>query len=88
MKSNPPGGRGWHYYYLFGLERAGVLTDKKFIGDHDWYREGASYLLEKQLPEGFWETQANEYGTAVSNTCFALLFLKRSTPPPVITLKK
>ncbi|MHC4470521.1 MAG: prenyltransferase/squalene oxidase repeat-containing protein, partial [Planctomycetota bacterium] len=73
-----PGGGGWLYYYLFGLERAGVLTDVRFIGDHDWYKEGADYLLGAQRKDGHW---AGRRQNALTNTCFALLFLRRATVP-------
>lgn len=42
-----PGGQ-WQLYYLYGLERVGRLTGQRFIGDHDWYREGAAQLLGQQ----------------------------------------
>ena len=77
---NPPGRKGWHYYYLFGLERAGVLTDVKFIGDHDWYKEGADHLLRAQRENGSWRGGRKDQGT-LTNTCFALLFLRRATVP-------
>ena len=62
-----------HFYYLYGLERMGMLTDRRWIGSHDWYKEGADLLLEKQLePWGGWA------GGTVNNA-FAILFLKRAT---------
>jgi hypothetical protein len=79
-------GKHYYYYYIYSLERVGMLTGRELIGDHHWYREGAWYLMEKQRSDGAWATQANEYGSDISNTGFALLFLKRSTPPPVITV--
>ncbi len=75
VTGDPPGGGGWHYYYLYGLERTGVLTDQRFLGDHDWYREGAEYLVRAQLGSGAWR------GSNLANTCFALLFLRRATTP-------
>ena len=42
------GGQSCLYYYLYGLERAGRLTARRFIGDHDWYREGAEFLVREQ----------------------------------------
>jgi hypothetical protein len=36
------------YYYLYGLERVGRLTGRRFIGRHDWYREGAEALVQQQ----------------------------------------
>ena len=74
---NPGGNIGWHYYYLYGLERAGLLADRKWIGEHDWYREGAEYLLSRQSMNGAWGD--------VIQTSFALLFLKRSTTPVTLT---
>jgi len=71
-----PGRPGWHYYYLFGLERAGVLADQKFMGDHDWYREGATYLVGRQAEAGPWSPRGG-----LGDTCFALLFLRRATVP-------
>jgi hypothetical protein len=64
----------WHYYYLYGMERAAVLAGVRAIGQHDWYREGATFLLARQAGNGMWN------GDAVP-TCFALLFLTRATVP-------
>ncbi len=78
VDTNPGGGLGWHYYYLFGLERAGVLADVRFLGDHEWYREGAEYLLSRQAAAGWWPGRGEH---RLLNTCFALLFLRRATVP-------
>jgi hypothetical protein len=78
VTQNPGSGMQWHYYYLYGLERAGVLAGRKWIGNHDWYREGAEYLLDRQSGGGGWRGDILE-------TCFALLFLKRSTTPVALT---
>lgn len=71
---NPKLGDSWLYYYLYGLERAGALAGLKFIGDHDWYAEGAGALLRRQKPDGGW-------GAGPVQTSFALLFLTRATGP-------
>ena len=78
VEDNPGGKIEWHYYYLYGLERAGMLTDRRWVGHHDWYREGAEYLLDQQGGAGGWSGD-------VLKTCFALLFLKRSTQPVTTT---
>ena len=62
------------YYYLYGLERAGVLSGIPWTGEHDWYREGAAWLLDHQEPSGDW-------AGGLVETCFSLLFLQRATPP-------
>ncbi|MCR4314918.1 MAG: hypothetical protein NUW37_01070 [Planctomycetes bacterium] len=54
----PSGDGGWHYYYLYGLERAGALTGQEWFGQHDWYKEGAQYLVDHQLDDGKWDTNA------------------------------
>lgn len=64
-----PGGQS--YYYVYGLERVGAFLQTSKFGKHDWYREGAEWLLEKQAAGGNWGGQ--------SDTCFALLFLARAT---------
>ena len=69
----------WHYYYLYGLERTGVLTWTRAFGKHDWYREGAEFLLANQGGDGRWEDP--KCSGPVNNTCFALLFLTRATVP-------
>jgi len=78
-----PGG-GWHYYYLYGMERAGILARFRFMGKHDWYFEGAEYLIQAQRSDGPWFQQDDPQ----IDTAFAILFLKRSTARtrnPVIT---
>jgi hypothetical protein len=94
VHGNPPNhGALWHYYYLYGLERACVIAGKRFLGQHDWYREGAELLLDAQQSDGSWEPpnplngfgrpgQGGQYRTVLLDTCFALLFLKRATVRP------
>jgi len=76
----------WLYYYLYGLERAGVLAMVERFGDHKWYEEGVKWLLSQQRADGAWiETTPSHKGgeDAVVTTAFALLFLKRGTVPVV-----
>jgi len=75
------------YYYLYGLERAGVLSGTEYFGRHPWYTEGARAILDAQRPDGSWSV--SHYDTLcpsrgaepVWDTCFAILFLKRATRP-------
>ena len=60
-------------YYLWSLERVGVLYDLKTIGGVDWHTWGTKLLLAVQNPNGSW---SSSFGETVG-TCFALLFLKR-----------
>jgi hypothetical protein len=66
------------FYYLYALERAGMLLDVPTVGKHDWYAEGATAILDAQKADGSW------YGGAKRcqptwDTCFAILFLKKAT---------
>jgi hypothetical protein len=66
------------YYYLYALERVGRMTGRRFIGGHDWYREGAERLIQLQDGfQGFWAgTGIGEEDRNVA-TSFALLFLSK-----------
>ena len=70
--------RWMYFYFMYGLERAGMLFGTETIGKHRWYREGAEYLLKEQSPGGSWNGGANGLRPAV-DTCFAILFLRRAT---------
>ena len=40
VSEHPESGE-WYYYYLYSLERVGRILDVDFIGEHEWYPEGA-----------------------------------------------
>ncbi|MGB4708552.1 MAG: DUF4159 domain-containing protein [Fuerstiella sp.] len=79
--TNPPG-ETWHYYYLYGLERAARLGNVRFFGKHDWYREGARYFVNNQNGDGSWLAQQNS--TPNVSTSFALLFLSKGLSRVVV----
>lgn len=72
--------RRWLYYYLFGLERAALLSGVALIQGRDWYFEGALMLALTQQENGGWpgELTADE---AIERNAMAILFLKQSTSP-------
>jgi hypothetical protein len=65
-------GKDQYYYFLYGLERAGMLYGTEIMGAHKWYPEGAKVLIADQKADGSW-------GGGADDTCFAILFLKRAT---------
>ncbi len=78
------------YYYLYGLERVGVLTGLETFGEHDWYLEGGQHILAAQNADGSWGNAARVANggvaatpNALPQTCFAILFLARATAPLV-----
>jgi hypothetical protein len=64
-------------YFLWSVERVGVLCGVDTIGGIDWYRWGAGLLLPTQRRDGSWVGRGSG-GYAAADTSFALLFLKRS----------
>jgi hypothetical protein len=76
------------FYYLYALERAGVLANTESFGAHRWYPEGARWILGQQRGDGSWlgplpHGDRSEGANAAWDTCFAILFLKRATRPLV-----
>ena len=69
----------YHVYWLYAVERAMDLFSLKLVGSHRWYNEMGQELLNRQHEEGFWDSNSTHGPRKVIDTCFALLFLKRST---------
>lgn len=83
------GGGGWHLYYLYGLERLGRLTARRFIGEHDWYREGAELLISEQDPfSHHWQGQGHAEDQPDIATALALLFLSKGRWPVLVAKAK
>ena len=83
VRENPGGGQTWHFYYLYGLERVGRFTARRFIGQADWYLEGARVLVasQDQLPGAFRGGRIEDPTVATS---FALLFLAKGRRPVLV----
>ncbi|MCI0703879.1 MAG: hypothetical protein L0241_22710 [Planctomycetia bacterium] len=73
------GGNGGHgtgdLYFLWSLERVGVIYGVDKIGGLDWYDIGSTAIVRTQGADGTWGRGG--YGTEV-NTAFAVLFLCKS----------
>ncbi len=88
VTTNPgSGAQQWLLYYLYGLERAGRFSGRRFFvnnrGDkHDWYREGAEYLISQQDRfAGTWQERSND---SIVGTSLALMFLSKGLAPVLI----
>jgi hypothetical protein len=79
-----PGQEQQAYYALWTLERAVVLFDLQKVEGKDWYHWGAEVLLANQQADGSWKGAHHEGG---ADTCFALLFLKRSNFAADLTVR-
>jgi hypothetical protein len=89
-RSNVIDPKAWHYYYLYSIERTGIILNTEKFGDREWYPGGANWLIKNQQPAGSWHTGVSLQWKAagsmvVPDTCLAILFLTRSTPPLVET---
>ena len=87
VRRNPQSGN-WYLYYLYGLERAGRLTGRRFFGQHDWYREGAEVLIKNQGGNGAWREGAGAAGNPIVGTSFGLLFLSKGLAAVLINKLK
>jgi len=58
------------HYTMYGIERVGIASGRKYLGGKDWYRTGARWILDHP-------------GTG-TNAAFSLLFLERGRVPVFI----
>ncbi len=65
----------WNMYYLYTFERMAALMNVQTIANHDWYREGATYLVTSQAKNGSWNSTTGE----IASTAFGILFLTKAT---------
>jgi hypothetical protein len=73
-----------NYYYMYGLERMGMMYGTEKVGKHFWYADGAKVLLKAQQADGHWgrrKPDDKESYRNVWDTCFSILFLARATRP-------
>jgi len=70
-----PQNEEWPLYTLYGVERLAALANTPTFGTHNWYAEGAAYLLKNQANDGSWRGKR----AGMVSTSFAVLFLTRAT---------
>jgi len=85
----------FHYYYLYGVERVGRMTAQRFFVKswaragaakrHDWYREGADYLVGSQNRDGSWRKDAALNRWPHVGTSMSLLFLSKGLRPVLVS---
>jgi len=85
MATNP-GQEAWHLYYLYGVERVGRLSGRRFLDRLDWYRTGADLLVARQDSlNGQWRGSGILESDPVLATAFSLLFLGKGRRPILIS---
>jgi hypothetical protein len=65
-------------YFMWSLERVGMVYGLKTIGKVDWYDWGSTVLMRKQQRDGSWRSDGLHSGSVDNATAFALLFLCRA----------
>jgi len=74
-------------YRLCAIEQVGMASGYKRFAGHDWYVDGVAFLLANQQADGSWGPAQRPAdappwaGSSLSDTCLALLFLKRGASP-------
>ena len=72
-----------NFYYMYGVERVGLASGRKFFGTVDWYREGAANFVKLQQGDGSWGSSFPG-ADPQNSTAYALLFLSRGRLPIVV----
>jgi hypothetical protein len=67
-------GPGAAKYFLWSIERLGVLLGLEKLGTVDWFASGSDALVKTQRPDGGW----SEGKERLSDTSFAILFLRKA----------
>jgi len=60
-------------YYLYGIERTGVASGRRYFGGEDWFRTGAEVVLASQRRNG--SIPIGSWGGPAINTAWCTLFL-------------
>lgn len=84
VSANPPAGNHELGYYLYALERVGIMADLRMVGPgHDWYEQGARVLTdritEQGKDEGYWAISQARQKPETQDTPYALLFLRKAS---------
>ncbi len=77
LDENPNHGLAWYYFWLYSLERLGVIAGRRTLGDHDWFREGTDLLVRGQRADGRWTRR-------LYNDALCLLFLAKGYEPLLV----
>jgi hypothetical protein len=78
-------GGGNYFYLMYGIERIGVASGRKFFGTFDWYQGGADEILKKQNKDGsFGGDDPHGNPRKIPDTVFATLFLVRGRAPVIM----
>jgi hypothetical protein len=92
VETNPGAHTEWQLYYLYGVERVGRLSGRRFFYGkkgqaRDWYREGAAHLIKSRFDPvtgRFTGVSGEEENVPELSTALSLLFLAKGRRPIVM----
>lgn len=61
-------------YFLWSMERVGVMLNLETLGDKDWFKLGSDALVRTQQPDGSWPDAQG----GLADTSFAVMFLRKA----------
>lgn len=77
LDENPNRAHAWYYFWLYSLERLGVISGRGTFADHDWFREGTTILVRGQRSDGRWTDR-------LYHDALCLLFLAKGYKPVLV----
>ncbi|MBI1372010.1 MAG: DUF4159 domain-containing protein [Phycisphaera sp.] len=80
----PAGGGAFPWYTLYGCERVGLASGRRYFGNKDWFATGAEFILAKMGNGNGPFPALQSHGHAAAGHAFALLFLVRGGVPVMI----
>ena len=63
-------------YFMWSVERMGVVLGMEKFGETDWFSKGATALITTQDMNGSWKSSTD--GGSLADTSFAILFLRKA----------
>jgi hypothetical protein len=73
-----PNGLSANLYFMWSLERVGMVYGLTTIGKVDWYDWGSKVLVASQQRDGSWQSGDFHSGSPENATALALLFLSKA----------
>ncbi len=68
---------GGNRYFMWSVERMGVVLGMEKFGETEWFAMGSAGLLATQEMDGSWKNPSETWGS-LADTSFAILFLRKA----------
>ena len=68
---------GGNRYFMWSVERMGVVLGMEKFGETEWFTKGSAGLIATQEMDGSWKNPSEAQGS-LADTSFAILFLRKA----------